>query len=1512
MVKKISKIFIYVAIAIVLTVLIVFGLTQTSLFRNSLRSTLYTVLEKNLNASMYLGEIHGNLFSGFTLDTVALYVDNARFVEAGNIKVKYDPLSLWRKHINVISLSIDQPSVQLIRYKSGEWNIDRLSKSTTPPDSLPTPWTLAVKNLKITNANFRLIDSTQTKDARPDSIQALSVDYSNLDVQHLSIELAGALSSREQTISIANISFDLPREKFSLKKLSAELFHSSISTEIRNLQLATPLSHIECNARLQDVDVFTISSLIRRGELKQLQNAPVDLEVTSTTIASKDLITFLPSLYFLRGSVFCEATVNGTLGNLAIEHLDASFNHSTLHLSGNVTRLHTPHELTLDVRSEKSIIQPMDVVALLPYFSIPKYKDLGETEWNFHYVGKPLDFQATAEVQTQYGILSVDGGLDLTGDVMKYKGTVSGSRLNLEPIFLSHAWHSRINFVSTIEGEGVSVNELQSHCTVRVDSSEMFGVPISQCTAQFNAGQKKISATIVLTSPKGSIESNAALDFTLGNEPSYAIEGKVRTLDLSAVMKNNYYSSDCSFDFSLSADRFSVLGANADASLQFRMSRFGAYLFDGDTATLHVRQTGNGQETIVLQSPIADITLNGKFTIRRGEQTLQAHANTIQRLYEEQYKMFDTSAPKAHQPLANYVLKDTLARRNTAALSENNFSISYKANLKNLKPVSIFLQTSLFDAQGTIEGTMEAHAGALSLEGTSALSSASYALPAQKIAAKDFSLAYNITNLQLDSLARQSNPLRVALNVQAENIRIGETVFQSPHITVSDTGRRSTFFASTKIDTMMSASVAGAVEFTPTQHNITLTALRAQYLGYELINKNPIAASVSSKGFAIDTALFVHNDEEVLVHGTIGFDNSVSATLAAENFSFADIHYFITSPDFRQSTLQLGGTLNAEVILSGTLSEPVFQNTIVGNDLAFRESKFGYCTGSIRYAEKRAEVEFQLVHSIQQDSIKNIVLKGIVPIDLSLTSVENRTAIEGMDVALQTANLQFGIFDPFIPEIDRITGMLQAKIHCTGSLQHPQFHGDTHLSGGKFVFSMNGMTYNAEGSLLFDGTRISFPAFSIHNQNQDYGNGLVRVGGSISMLGFVPHEYHLSANGELMVLQEKIRNSNQLFYGDLVAATGTDGLHFDGTSERSRVSGLILVKQASLTFPPVQQASSASLTRIGNIIVVDDTTKKNIDVASNSAAIPQSTNTIQPLSSPTFLDGLSYEMTMQTQGIVRVQMVFNTTAGAYEELYAELDGKLTMASEGKNTRLIGTIKVSDQSSYTFYKKFNASGSLTFTGRPDNPELNIIAKYEGTHADTTSSNKVDTKVIVSLNITGTRITPDPIKIGLTVFDVNGKEVPRTTGDIQNDAIAFLLTSSAGTPGKFLSELESTDRTNIASNIGESILFSSVSGLLSGVANDFVQKNKIPFVKKTEIRSLGADPDVRISGEILDAYFSVGGRVLSGFGNFSVQLPLGDKRQRNFMFEVERKVENLEYGNISRSPLLGARVYYRFTF
>jgi hypothetical protein len=260
-------------------------------------------------------------------------------------------------------------------------------------------------------------------------------------------------------------------------------------------------------------------------------------------------------------------------------------------------------------------------------------------------------------------------------------------------------------------------------------------------------------------------------------------------------------------------------------------------------------------------------------------------------------------------------------------------------------------------------------------------------------------------------------------------------------------------------------------------------------------------------------------------------------------------------------------------------------------------------------------------------------------------------------------------------------------------------------------------------------------------------------------------------------------------------------------------------------------------------------------------------------------------------------------------------------------RLTGEVELESGSYYNNIKKLDASGKLRFTGDALNPELDVLAQYEGVYRgrpDTASAQTkspvgsptsaeargAEQKVVVKLYITGTREQPK-VKTELWRPDAFGNLTQVTGGDVEADAIAFLIT------GSFRDELTQQDRLSLAST---NVLSGLTSSVLSGPLTDLLRK-EFGIIRSVDVLYYGGSfqesADVRVTGELGDAVFRLGGRVLNDINNtnVSVQLPmsaiLGSERWRNLVLEAERRVEGVETID-QRRESKGVRLLYRIIF
>ncbi|NUN70633.1 MAG: translocation/assembly module TamB domain-containing protein, partial [Bacteroidetes bacterium] len=1188
-----------------------------------------------------------------------------------------------------------------------------------------------------------------------------------------------------------------------------------------------------------------------------------------------------------------------------------SFGASEVSLSGTVSNIYRPEQLRLNIVSDASTIEPGDLPVLMPYFRIPDYSGLGPLTVDLQFVGKPLDFLAIAKVRSAAGTVSVDGQMVITEDNIHYKGILAGEDVRLEKVFASDEFLSRLNTKVFIEGSGTNMATLNTEARVDIDSSMFRNIAIASSSVRITARENSLETDLSLRSPDGSVTAQAFADFGADSLPVYYLSAAVRGLDLAPIVRDEHYRSNLSFDLERTGAGLTLFDNPSDTKIAFQSSSFQGMPFDSVAVLLQWLKDSTNNDKVVVRSPVVDGTLQGRFTFNGLVDAVRSHLDGFGRLYSNQRRIVDSSYA---------MMLDSLSQSVADSGEVLPASIAYDLTLKNLVPLSVAFSFPRLEMVGTAKGVLNGGVGGGSSSGTITVSHGSYADTSSPIGLKKVRLAYQVKNLLSQQSASMRDSLELKVQLRGDEIGISNTALRLASLDIDYARKRGRFAVASDVDSMLTFSAAGSIDVTERRDTVVLDTLYAKYQGIDLSSASPFVMTVSSTGVHVDSARLVRRDEEFFLTGNVDFQGNIKAEANIRNFDLSDIFFINTSPTYREHAMQLGGKIDLSARVTGTAASPVIIAQLEGDDISYRNSTFGDLTAALKYARRKAAIKVELAEPDSVPVPQSFSMEGVVPIDLTFLPVDDRLDHSGMDLKVTSGNLSASIFDIFVPEIDQMAGRITGSVDVTGNLVRPRQSGAFTIDSGSFRLEMNGIHYRVDGTIALDSGKILFPRFSIRNLENDYTDGVVTIGGHIVQDGFAPAEYHLTANGELLVLNNRSLTANQSFFGRLVGQTGPNGLRFEGTFERSRIVGNIFVQDAFMTFPPSQKTVSVSGMRFDDILFVDDTTAAVPDTVVTvlpEPALPVAAVTAAPKRTErTFLDGFGYELGIETRNNVRVQMIFNANAGAYEELVAELNGKMVLKKDEAGQQLIGTINVGEGSNYKYYKEFKATGSLTFVGDPQNPQLNILAKYSGTHLKNLEDPTSEEGVVVSLEITGNRANPK-IKIGLATVDPNdpnNRETPRQ-GDVENDAIAFLLTSSPNEPGLFREELTAVDRNKLGAQLNEAISGTFVNNLLSGLVNEFIEKNNIPFVKRVEVRNVMAlDADINTRLEVSTAVINIGGKVFTDVSNtnVSVQVPVLGRQNRNFIFEVEKKTDNADYTSAQAKTTLGARLFYRFTF
>lgn len=462
-------------------------------------------------------------------------------------------------------------------------------------------------------------------------------------------------------------------------------------------------------------------------------------------------------------------------------------------------------------------------------------------------------------------------------------------------------------------------------------------------------------------------------------------------------------------------------------------------------------------------------------------------------------------------------------------------------------------------------------------------------------------------------------------------------------------------------------------------------------------------------------------------------------------------------------------------------------------------------------------------------------------------------------------------FETVINEISDLKGDISADIDLNGTFDKPNFKGKFSLQNCIFKFNQNGKYYLVYGTGRVDSNVIYFEDFNLWNNPDDFRDGEVQINGKVYLDRFAITSGEFNINGKLL-LMDKEGFGNTGLYGRVVAETRGNGLVLKVDTTGFYLNGDILLSDVDLNYFPKHAGGVMRSTGFEYVYVTPiDTTVKEESATEELVYLDipiRKTDEVQNETAKkngTFSE-LNYDLKISTLKEAKLNVILNAQTG--EEFYAEFTGNLNLRHYSGSRIAYGEINILDRSYYNFFKRFNATGKLKFTGNLENPEIDIIANYTGTHTvltDTLSSGKVET-ILVQLLISGTLSKPI-VKIQMFVDGEDYQKV-YPHGEVESDAISFLVT------GRFKDELTRGEVTMFTENLWSSTAAGLLSNVVSGVMTDVLRDVLGGVITSTEIGYYGGFKGLRITGNIGGAIVQIGGDIFTDISRsiVVVQYPL----------------------------------------
>ncbi|MGB7293371.1 MAG: hypothetical protein WBD99_14445, partial [Thermodesulfobacteriota bacterium] len=211
--------------------------TQTDLFRDTIKKAAERAVSSITNQKFTIGRIEGNLFNRIKINDIKFSIENEPFVYIAELSVDYslpiifDRFMSFGKVIPVNKIRISGLDVNLIQYRDGNWNFQKLvpekeeavDKKDVKKENLQTKWSIILSNFILRDSEIKIEERRKSEVAK--------IDIPELE---LAVKLLGITKKIELDLKKANV--NAPKQHIELKELSAKALYSTEKASIENLK----------------------------------------------------------------------------------------------------------------------------------------------------------------------------------------------------------------------------------------------------------------------------------------------------------------------------------------------------------------------------------------------------------------------------------------------------------------------------------------------------------------------------------------------------------------------------------------------------------------------------------------------------------------------------------------------------------------------------------------------------------------------------------------------------------------------------------------------------------------------------------------------------------------------------------------------------------------------------------------------------------------------------------------------------------------------------------------------------------------------------------------------------------------------------------------------------------------------------------------------------------------------------------------------------------------------------
>jgi len=1481
--QRIVNIFLYTCIFIFILLIIAFGFSQTSTFRNYLKDFVVEQADSAMNGNLHIGKIEGTIFTSLILRNTVLNMGNDTLLNAGTISLKASPLHLLFKSIYVRSFEIRNAKVSFIKDSNGELNFSRLFPPSKQKDTTKSsfPFTIQLAKLQLLNVNFSM--QNYDTDSKRRIYDGLNINDLRVNKINLSLSAFADLNKHDFNIEINKLNASPNISHFFLDNLKGNFLVNEKGMEVNDLNVVTNKSRFQINSKVDKFNPFDSTS--------SFNTADINLDLHADSVNFSDLTAFIPPLNILKGKVAVKVKTSGSLHKLNIDLLEVQYDSTRLNAKGNIRSLDDPDDMYITTAFYNSYVNQSDVNKLLPSIHVPTYPELGLLKFDtLIYKGRPVDFNSNFYLKTKKGDLAVNANLNVASALLQYDVRFRTVNFDISPFA---GINTNLNSRGRIKGEGTSPQNLNANFYYNANGSIVKGNKIDTLRLRVSAKSQNINYRLRASSDTMKALLSGNFDFT-NLTPSYKIMGDIEDFNIAKLSADTTFNTSLNFSINAEGENFELDKMNLFLNMKLYNSFINNIHIDSTRAIVDLRSNDNGQRIVNIISDLADITLDGNFSINQVVSLFSAEADLISTsIKNKMEEIFPSSQNGNIEP--NY-----LANKNLFAAIDSSTNVQYLVDLKNFELISLLLGNNQLEVDGELSGEIKNNKDSVEVSLKSRLDYVKFWGKQKVFFLSNLNLNFNLKN---SFNANSFSDLYTDLHVKTDRIFTGSDI-KDLAVDFDLTNNKAKLYLSTNLENYASAKLSGNLDLSGKSLNLLLDTLNLRYNQFSLINKKIINLTYMNDSIGVKDFILDRQDGigEIEINGTLLQTGSQDLKILLKNFRGKDLSKNLLELEAGNTLL---GSINLNAGVTGNFENPLVDAKVDIDSVTYKNKNLGALKGNFNYKEKNLSVDLRFIDSLENYNNPQLLITGSVPVDLGLTSEESssKSGLNSAPINLKLIadNFNLASFGNVLPYVRELKGILTGKLNVSGKYNNIDPEGTLSLKNMAFIADANNLEYNAGLKVNVTKGSLSIDSLLIENSKGTQNGGRMTGSGKAVLDNLDIKSSQFALNGKLKVLSETSKSVSPSVYGDLVIATNGN-IEFTMDNNGALLQAPITITDANLTFPPTQSAYQNNLQGYIYKYVQDTPEKAGQDIDFESLVkLSQERGKNNANNS---LTGFKFDYKIDVEVEKEAKIIFIISKELNQKLTAVLSGNFQYEKTGGTPNAQGELKLLEGSNLQFFRTLTADGSIRFESELDNPYLDITATYSDYYYPPDSSSQ-EQKVAVKIKIQGPLKELDrnfiqeknnvAVYVGQTAID-NDEPSPQYDA---SDAVLFIIA------GRFVNQSSSTNTngTPLAASASTSLAGSILGGFLNSYLGD--------YVRSIQLRKVGSQTKVNLVGRVKDFRYSIGGSTdvfqdLSQ-ANVMIEYPIF----KSLLVRLERK-EALRQTGIQTEMINELGLKYKFEF